>query len=267
MNLLKRYFLPLLLAVLAAPLAPAAPAPLPDSPSPHYIRDDAGWLDAPAFSALDEKLKAYERETSSQFVVAIFPRIPEGWDLFGFSQSLFERWKPGQADKDNGAVLIFFAEDRKLRIHTGYGMEGVLPDARCQQIIREDITPLLRQGRRAEAVNAGIDAMIASAKGEYKGTGGTALDRRNESKHSNIGGFLFLGILFLVILSQKSKRLIMYGPRGTTWTNAGGWITGGPVGRGGWGSSSGGGFSGGSSGGGFSGGGGGSGGGGSSGSW
>lgn len=161
--------------------AAAAPAAggLPASPTPHYIRDDAKWLSPAAYQALDAKLQAYERETSSQFVVAIFPNLPEGAELFDFSQRLFVAWKPGVAGKDNGALFLIFAAERQMRIHTGFGMEGVLPDARCKQIIQDRVAPLLRQGNRAAAINAGVDAMIAAAKGEYTGTGTTQLDGKS----------------------------------------------------------------------------------------
>src|SRR5688500_9927404 len=85
-------YLALLLGI-ACLLTIAHAAPLPASPRPHYIRDDAKWLPPSDFQLLDEKLKAYERETSSQIVVAIFPEIPQGEELFDYTQQLFETWK------------------------------------------------------------------------------------------------------------------------------------------------------------------------------
>jgi uncharacterized protein len=230
-----------------------AETPLPDSPSPAYIRDDAKWLSPPAFQSLNEKLKTYERETSSQFVVAIFPRIPEGAELFDYSQRLFEKWKPGQKGKDNGAMLLIFADDRKMRIHTGRGMEGVLPDARCKQIIQDTVAPKLREGNREAAISAGVDAMIASAKGEYKGTGATQLDGRSREKGIP-WPFIFILIIVLIKVFNFGRRVKYYSAGG--WSYSGGSSWGG-----------GGGYSGGGSSGGFSGGGGDSGGGGASGSW
>lgn len=233
-----------------------AETPLPVSPSPNYIRDDANWLSPAAFTALNEKLKAFERETSSQFVVAIFPKIPEGAELFDFSQRLFEKWKPGQVGKDNGAMFLIFADDRKMRIHTGKGMEGVLPDARCKQIIQDLVAPQLRAGNREAAINAGVDAMIAASKGEYQGNGSTRLDGG-----SGGGNFPwpFIIVFIAVIFINLGRRVKYY--------SAGGWsYTGGSLGGGSsW--SGGGGFSSGGGGGGFSGGGGSSGGGGASGGW
>ncbi|RYD21647.1 MAG: TPM domain-containing protein, partial [Verrucomicrobiaceae bacterium] len=226
-------WLTFLLVWLVSWTAVVAEEALPASPTPHYIRDDVGWLSPVGFRTLDAKLMAFERETSSQFVVAIFPQVPEGAELFDFSQRLYQSWKPGGAKEDNGAIFLIFANDRKLRIHTGYGMEGVLPDARCKQIISDVVVPLMRQGNYEAAVNAGVDAMIASAKGEYKGTGKTRLDGESgESSWSPLliilllaGGFVTWGIwagwftladvIFTMLGSSRSSG-------GGGWSSGGG---------------------------------------------
>ncbi len=238
-----------------------AAAALPPSPTPFYVLDEAKWLSPNAFDALNEKLKAYERESSSQIVVAIFPKIPDGEELFDFSQRLFGSWKIGQKGKDNGALFLIFAAERKMRIHTGYGLEGVLPDARCKQIIQDVVAPLLRQGNRESAINAGIDSMIASAKGEYTGTGKTQLDNSGRHNPDSIGIWVVVFIIAFIAINivrgftrgGQDRRLRL---PGDTWIDHSGW------GGGGWGGGSSGG-----GGGGFSGGGGSSGGGGASGGW
>lgn len=251
----RRYLVRLCL-VLALTLTGTA-AEVPPSPTPHYVLDEAGWLRPETFRELDGRLQVYERETSSQLLVALFRKLPEGAELTDFSQRVFDAWKPGQADEDNGAILFVFADDRKLRIHTGYGLEGALPDARCKQIISEVIAPLLRENRREEAVVRGTEAMIAAAKGEYAGTGETRLDRREAPLP-----LLFFFIIVLLLFIHKAKR-----------GGGGGYpdiiITGGGTSHGDWGGSFGGGgwSSDGGGGGGFSGGGGMSGGGGASGDW
>jgi len=257
-----------LLLVLLPGTARCAPADdLPDSPEPYYIRDDAGWLGQDAFQRLDSRLKDFEREGSSQIVVAILPRVPEGAELVDYSQRLFDKWKPGQAKEDNGAIFLIFAADRKMRIHTGYGMEGVLPDARCKQIIQDVVAPLLRQGQREEAIGAGVEAMIAAAKGEYKGDGTTRLDGQGQGRDGDWLLFLLMAFIIAGIIFPRFFGMadVIFTPRGRSRTGGDIWW-GGPPGGGGWGGGggSGGGFGG---GGGFSGGGGSSGGGGASGSW
>ena len=242
-----------LLALACWSLSLTIAAAVPASPEPHYVFDEAGWLGSSAFQTLDARLQANERETSSQLLVAIFKAVPQDAEMVDFSQRVFEAWKPGQAGKDNGAILFVFAADRKMRIHTGYGLEGALPDARCKQIIEEAIAPLLREGRREDAIRSGVEAIIAATKGEYTGSGRTNLYGRDKPGSPLVG----ILVLILFIIAFWSRRhgnpnvIITHGG-----SRHGGW-------GGGWGG--GGGFSGG--GGGFSGGGGRSGGGGASGGW
>lgn len=240
------------LACLGQMLAvPVARAEVPASPSPHYVYDEARWLSPAASAAIDERLQEYERESSSQLLVAVFRAVPESGEMLDFTQRVFEAWKPGQKGKDNGAILFFFANDRKLRIEIGYGLEGALPDARCKQIIENVIVPRLRSGNREQAVAAGIEAMIAATKGEYQGTGRTRLEQREGIPFPVI--VLLLIILLVLMSSQQQGDVVITrgGSRHGDWSR-GGW---GGVGSGGWG------------GGGFSGGGGRSGGGGASGGW
>ena len=230
--------------------APTARAEIPASPSPHYVYDEARWLGPAAFAAIDKRLQDYERESSSQMLVAIFQALPETGEMFDFSQRVFDAWKPGEKGKDNSAILFFFVNDRKIRIHVGYGLEGALPDARCKQIIEEVIAPRLRADNREQAVVAGIEAMIAATKGEYQGTGRTRLDQGEGIPFPVI---ILLVIILLVLISSQQHGDVVITRGGS---RHGGWGDGG----GGWG----GGFGG---GGGFSGGGGRSGGGGASGGW
>ena len=230
--------------------APIARAEIPASPSPHYVYDEARWLGPAAFAAIDKRLQDYERESSSQMLVAIFQALPESGEMVDFSQRVFDAWKPGQKGKDNSAILFFFVNERKIRIQVGYGLEGALPDARCKQIIEEVIAPRLRADNREQAVVAGIEAMIAATKGEYQGTGRTRLDQGEGIPFPVI---ILLVIILLVLISSQQHGDVVITRGGS---RHGGWGDGG----GGWG----GGFGG---GGGFSGGGGRSGGGGASGGW
>ena len=175
-------------------------------------------------------------------------------------------WQPGQTGKNNGAVLFVFVDDRKMRIEVGYGLEGVLPDALAHRIQEEEILPRFRAGDYPGGIEAGVNAIIAATKGEYKGTGSTVASRsrrRGGSGFPGCGLILFL-LFFLFLPLLRASRWRTYGRRGW-WGGGGGWGGFGGFGGGGWGG--GGGFGGGGGGGGFSGGGGSFGGGGSSGSW
>jgi uncharacterized protein len=201
---------------------------------------------------VNQTLKEFEQQTSSQILVAIFPSLPPDAALEDYTLRVAEAWKPGLKQKDNGAVLFIFIADRKMRIEVGYGLEGPLPDSLAKRIIAEQIAPRFRQGDYDGGVLAGVQGILAATRGEYKGTGQT---RGNKSLP---GGWIFwvFVLMFIFFGFMGRKRGRVYNGGGGYW--GGGWGGGGFGGGGGW--------SGGSSGG-FSGGGGGFGGGGASGDW
>lgn len=261
---LFRVFLTLAaLLSLASSLARAAEV-IPPAPQNHF-NDYARLVRPDTAQQLNAQLAQFERDTSSQLLVAIFPQMQSDSSLEDYTVRIFEAWHPGTKRQSNGAILFVFAAERRLRIATGYGLEGALPDALSKQIIENEIAPHLRRGDFDAGLTAGVHAMIAAARGEYRGSGRTQRDAQTNPSGGG-SGFLILIVAFilLVLLSRRTHRREVYGRHGrrTIWAGnpwGGGW------GGGGW--SGGGGSSWGGGGGTFSGGGGSTGGGGASGSW
>lgn len=241
----------LLAAAVAMTLPALAATPLlPPKPS-DYVLDEFGVFPPAREEALARKLENFERETSNQIVVAVMPRVPDGFALEDFTQRTAEEWGAGQKERDNGIVLFVFPEAREMRIEVGYGLEGAVPDALANGIIQAEIVPSFRAGDMAGGIERGVDALIGATKGEYKGTGRTAAPEQAIP----LPMVWFLVLIFVLIAIHRASN------RGGTSYGSGGR-------RGVWFPSSGGGgggFSGG--GGGFSGGGGSFGGGGASGRW
>ena len=77
-----------------------------------------------------------------------------------------EAWEVGQKGLDNGVIFTIAPNERELRIETGYGLEGVLPDAIAARIIREQVTPEFRAGRMDAGVVAGVRAIESVTEGE-----------------------------------------------------------------------------------------------------
>jgi len=217
------------------------------------IHDEAGLLSADAESQLEQILQMHEDSTSNQIAI-LTVRTLNDVPIEEYAHQVAEKSKLGQADKDNGALLLIAVDDRKVRIEVGEGLEGVLPDAVCNQIIRNEIAPRFRQNDYQGGINAAVQAMILAIGGEYHA------EQPSVTRRGRRGGSLWTTLIVLIIIILISR--ISGGGRGNYrrggWSSGAGWY-GGFGGRGGGG---GGGF-----GGGFSGGGGGFSGGGSSGSW
>lgn len=233
---------------------------LPPAPS-QYVTDEAGVIAPAVLAGLNRKLDSFEKSTSSQIVAMVYPKLPEGVVLDDYAQILYQAWKIGTKKNSNGALILVFVKDRKVRIQTGYGLEGALPDALCARIVRQTMAPAFRMGKYSEGLSAGVMAVMQATKGEYKGSvqedaGKTPL---KDFLFSPLG--LFLLVLIVLILMNRNRRDLGSTNGGISPSTAA--ATGFFLGSGGWGGGSGGrGDSGG-----FSGGGGESGGGGGGGDW
>jgi uncharacterized protein len=228
-----------------------------------YFNDYASLIDSRTAQQLDQRLEDFERQTSNQILVVIYKSLPPDASVEDFTQDAFRAWKVGQAGRNNGAVLFVFVKDRKMRIQTGYGLEGALPDAICKRIISDEMAPRFQAGDFAGGMTAAVNAMIAATRGEYKGTGQTVAQSRagaRKGEGSAMDLIIFVVVLGVIGMSwiRAARRGIVYSSSGSRGSGGAWWIGGG---------GGGGGYSGGGGGGGFSGGGGDSGGGGASGGW
>ena len=244
------------LGLLAGGAAGARAAETLPPPPTAYFNDYAGLVSAADAQRLDAKLREFAAQTSTQVVVTVFKSLPSP-SLEDFTIRAAESWRVGRKDWDNGAVLFVFVDERKMRIETGYGLEGALPDQLAGRILDEQVRPRFRAGDWTGGLEAGIDGIMAATRGEY-----TAPPKKQE-------GVPLVAILIIACFVILFFWLASQGPRtgsvGRTY-GRGGWRGGSGTWGGGssWGRGGGGGWSG---GGGFSGGGGSFGGGGASSSW
>ncbi len=243
--------LPALTAAPALSLAPAAQTRVPPAPD-RWVTDEAGFLSGETVRALDARLEAYERRTGHQLLVWIGRTLGEGAILEDWAVKAFEAWKVGRKGLDDGLVLFILAEDRRIRIEVGYGLEDEVPDIYAYRVINNILVPGIRDGRPDEAVDAAVTALIGYIGGDAKAAGEETRRGRVESTVRSVFTGLVILILLVIFITNPSLAL---------------WLLINILSGGGRGGRGGGGWGGGGGGGGFRGGGGRSGGGGASGRW
>ena len=285
-----------LLALFVGTAAAQALQPIP--PLSGRVVDRAGLLDSGQRHALEEKLRAFEQRKGSQ-VAVLLVRGTQPESIEQYAIRVAEQWKLGRQKVDDGAILVIAADERRLRIEVGYGLEGVLNDAVSRRIIDEIIVPRFKSGDFGGGVTAGVDAMLRVIDGESLPepqpasfaqqsplgllplvffaalmVGGIMRALLGRAKGAwaaggllGLAAWLLSGTLLLAMLSALFGFVLTLvgGRMGSGWQGGRGHY--GNYGGPGWGQGPPGGWGGGSSGGGFSGGGGGFGGGGASGRW
>jgi uncharacterized protein len=197
---IKRLVILAILLLVPLPLFALDPPPLAGR-----INDTAGMLSQQERSNLEQKLAEFERNTSNQVAVLTI-RSLQGDDIDQFAIHVAEQWKLGQKGKDNGVLLIMAKAERKVRIEVGMGLQGVLPDVTAGKIIRDVMRPLLKTGNYDQGITAGVDAIIAATKGEFK-TSPQDAAKRTHKKKSSFSTFLVIAVIAIGVCGMLSRYL------------------------------------------------------------
>ena len=149
-------------------------------------------------------------------------------DAFDFSYELFQRWGIGKKGQNTGVLVLFVEKSHDIRIMTGVGIEGVLTDAQCSQIIHDEMTPAFRKGDYGGGLCLGALRIY-----EICTNGEAPEELRNARSVTNRGqytdededfpwlGFIFLMVFLIVIIyviwwaSDKNKG------GGSSWGSGG----------------------------------------------
>ncbi|MGO2672603.1 MAG: TPM domain-containing protein [Psychrobacter celer] len=122
------------------------------------VVDQANILNPQEKQRLEAQLKSIYQQGLAQAAVVIVPTT-NGLPIFDYALQVAEKWQLGDQDIDDGLLMVVAVNDRNMYVLTGYGLEGVLPDAAVNRIIREDITPLFKQNNYGAGILAGVDAL------------------------------------------------------------------------------------------------------------
>jgi uncharacterized protein len=159
------------------------------------VHDLAGALSSQTVQNLEMQLKVHQDSTGNQIAILILNSL-QGESLEEYSLRVaHDEWKLGSGNNDNGVLLLIAIEDRKMRIEVGQGLEGVLTDALCSQIIRNEMAPEFRRGDYDAGVLLAINAIVQAIAGEY-----TAEQTVGENSEMSTGERILTGLFIFGIL-------------------------------------------------------------------
>ncbi|MFH1868085.1 MAG: TPM domain-containing protein [Candidatus Omnitrophota bacterium] len=221
-----------------------------------YVNDYANVIDPGAELSITSMARQLEDKTTAQIAVVTLTTTSPS-DIAQYTTELFEKWGIGQRDKDNGVLILMSVNDRKVRIETGYGLEGALPDAICKQIIEQLMIPEFKKGGLGKGLLVGVIAVAEFIAKEYnitltysEGIQRVPVDRLTLSPRAALLRSVIY-LLFFVLFFGLRSGLLFYFILGPTGRRRGGYWHGSGFGGGSGGFGGGfGGFGGGMSGGG-----------------
>ncbi len=149
-----------IIAIFLASLIIASPILALNIPeSRGFVNDFANVIDDEIEHQIDRRLMEYERKTSNEITVVTITSL-EGESIEGFTMRLAEDWKVGQKDKDNGIILLFAIQEKKVRLEVGYGLEGIMNDAKAGRTLDDFVVEYRDEGNYTEAAKNGVEGII-----------------------------------------------------------------------------------------------------------
>ncbi|MEZ4852794.1 YgcG family protein [Flavobacterium sp.] len=165
------------------------------------VYDYATILNDSEKQLLEDKLIKYSDSTTTQIVFISIESL-KGEDIGILTPKWAHEWGIGQADKDNGVLILLAKEERKIWISAGYGVEDRLTAGITGEIIRNIIIPEFKKGDFYLGLNKGADVIFEVLKGKYKGT--RIQDKPDFDILPFIIFFIFLVVIFIILFKNNS---------------------------------------------------------------
>jgi uncharacterized protein len=239
---------------------------IPERPNPpRLVNDLAGMLKADEVQSLEQKLVIFNDSTSTQITIVIVPSLG-GYDKADYAQQLAEKWGIGQKGLNNGVLILVKPKtadsNGQVQITTGYGLEGIIPDITCGEIVDREILPAFRNGDYYGGLNNATNTLMSLARKEFSAAEFGHRAKKGTTKGVPFGLIIF--IIFIIIMmvgrnsgGSNSKHLstgglpfwMLMGMMNSGRGSSGSWGGGSSGGGGGFGGFGGGSFGGGGAGG------------------
>lgn len=209
-----RRLLIIILATLCCSLASARSYDIEDIPNVQienryrFTSNPDGILSQNAVALIDSICYDLRHRGIAQVAVVAVKEIDSD-DVFDFAYKLFSHWGVG-SKSDSGIGVLLVEEAREIRFVTGYGIEGVLPDAICKRIQTQYMLPHFRRGDYSSGMVMGMRAIRAQLNGSELDAGGNDdyIEDESEDIWAIVGfmSFIILFTIFIIILIDRQTR-------------------------------------------------------------
>ena len=140
-----------------------------------YVTDPSAILSATARDSINAILGRLEKSTGIETAVVMLPSIGDE-NIFDFGHELFRKWGIGKKKSDNGLLILFVMDQKKVRFTTGYGIEGTMTDAMSKRIQTTLMIPRFRNGNWDGGMVSGVRAVAKTLDGSMQAEEGSGED-------------------------------------------------------------------------------------------
>jgi uncharacterized protein len=192
-----------------------------------HVSDFAGVIPDGVRRQMETLAAELKAKAAAEMAIVTLPSL-EGGQIDDVANRLYEKWGIGDRKTDRGVLILAAMQDRKIRVEVGYGLEPLLPDARCGRILDEFVIPQIRAGRQADGLYAGASA-IARVIAEDSRVSLEAVPARTPAappaSSPFAGAFQLLFLIVAVIVVLRHPWLLLFlgsGSPGRSTSHGGG---------------------------------------------
>ena len=156
-----------------------------------YVSDFANILGDHDREEINKICEDLEKITGAEMAVVVLPSTAP-LDVKTYAVKLFEKWGVGKRRQDNGLLILLSLTDRRVEVEVGYGLEGVLPDAKVGEIIDREMIPLFAKGDFSSGLLNATRVYAEIIKNNYYGI--------KEAPPSGPGSIPFLILVMVVVI-------------------------------------------------------------------
>ncbi len=179
------------------------------------INDFAGVISSQYARAMESLAQEVLEKTGTSVVVVTMKEI--GGDVpADYANRLYEAWGIGTKGEDKGVLIFLAVQERRIRIETGYGVEGILPDGLVGEILDRHVIPHLTKGDYDKGLSSAM-AVVSSVIAKDAGVSltGAPQTRRQPPSRQKTGGNIFSLVLLLIVMSlllgtRQGRRMLPF---------------------------------------------------------
>ncbi|MFC6039425.1 TPM domain-containing protein [Paenisporosarcina macmurdoensis] len=197
----------LLFLLTLAPMIQAATIPQPVGDI--YTQDFAGLLNDEQKAEINQLAARLDDATGAQIAVLTVNSL-DGADIQSFANQAFREYKLGDAEKNNGVLLVIDMDSREMWVEVGYGLEGALPDGKVGRILDEFTVPYMKNDQADLAILNTMKVFYQEIAKEYEWNGEAVNPIQSAKSSEDEGGSSFsittiIIIIFVLFMVFKNR--------------------------------------------------------------